>query len=453
MYPYLYPFCYFYINIEAMKTTLERTKGTPRFSFKSKNRAQKNKNTAFTIYLFFTYGGNRLKLSTGIKVKFVDWDFNKQRIRHKAHLTDKDTNNLKLSKIEKAIQEVFNESSLETTNVTPNYLKNRLKIKLNGDKANSVRVKLTFSELIDKYIELKKGRIQKVTLRLYKQAALHVKDYEKNKGKKLELEDINTSFYKAFVNFLETEKEFALNTIGKHIKSIKTFMNFALTEGYTNNQAFKSSDFKVIKEITTEIYLNEDEIEAFYNIDLSKHPNLSHARDLFLIGYYTGQRVSDYNSFKKEDIQTIKGQDYFVITQQKNKKRGRKVYCPITKEIREIMNLRHNGLPPKRIPHKDINDYIKQVGQKLNLKSLNEKVKCEFTKAGIQQTEYAPKYKLIKSHTARRSFATNMYKKGMPVYDIMLFTGHTTEKEFYKYIRIKDEERITHVLGSGFFNV
>jgi hypothetical protein len=35
----------------------------------------------------------------------------------------------------------------------------------------------------------------------------------------------------------------------------------------------------------------------------------------------------------------------------------------------------------------------------------------------------------------------------------MHFTGHTTEKEFYKYIRIKDEERAAHIAQSGYFNL
>ena len=83
----------------------------------------------------------------------------------------------------------------------------------------------------------------------------------------------------------------------------------------------------------------------------------------------------------------------------------------------------------------------------------NELVKCEFTKGGKTITKMIPKYDLIKSHTARRSFCTNKYKAGMSVYDIMLFSGHTTEKEFYKYIRIKDEERASHIVKTGFFNV
>ena len=84
---------------------------------------------------------------------------------------------------------------------------------------------------------------------------------------------------------------------------------------------------------------------------------------------------------------------------------------------------------------------------------MTESIKCEYTKGGEHKTEMIPKCQLIKSHTARRSFCTNKYKAGMSIYDIMLFSGHSTEKEFYKYIRIKDEERAAHIVKSGFFNV
>lgn len=433
---------------------VERAKGTARFAFKSKRKAEENKKENFTIYLFFTYGKKRLKYSSGIKVGFNDWDFNKQRVKNKNTVKFKDHYNSKLNKLENAITEVYEELQEESDSISPQFLKNRLELKLrNEDAPGKTQEKLTFSELIQKFIDYKDGNIAEVTLRSYKQAKNHILSFEKQIGRKLELDEIDSSFHKKFTEYLQKEKQFSKNTIGKHFKTIKTFMNYAVSEGYTNNQKFKSSDFKVAKEITTEVYLTEEEIQAFYDKDLSKYPKLSHARDIFLIGCYTGQRVSDYNSFKEEDVQIIDGQEYFVIVQKKNKKRGRKVYCPITKEIKNIMNSRHNGKPPKRIPDKDLNDYIKQIGQMLELDSLEVKIKCEYTKAGKQEVDYIEKYNLVKSHTARRSFATNKYKAGMPVYDIMHFTGHTTEKEFYKYIRIKDEERATHILKSGFFNI
>jgi integrase len=437
-----------------MKGSEERAKGTARFAFKSLSKLKENKNKEFTVYLFFTYGYSRLKFSTGLKASFNDWDFKKQRFKNRAHLKEKDANNNKLSKIFDAINDVYYEVSLETTDITPSFLKNRLKLKLSDRKAKTINnQKLTFSELAQKYIDYKEGTIRDVTIRSYKQAKSHLDSFEKHKSKLYELEEINTQFYKEFVEFLEDEMEFTKNTIGKHIKTIKTFMNYAVNEGYTNNQSFKSSDFKVIKEVTTQIYLTEDEIEAFYNFDFSKYPKLELARDIFLMGYYTGQRVSDYNCFRTDDIVEQDGIKFFKIVQKKNRKHGRVIHCPITKEMQNIMDRRHNGQPPKKIPDSDLNEWIKDAGQHMDIPSLNKKVKCKYTKAGKEVIEYEKKYNLIGTHTARRSFATNMYKKGMPVYDIMLFTGHTTEKEFYKYIRIKDEERASHVVKAGYFNV
>jgi hypothetical protein len=124
--------------------------------------------------------------------------------------------------------------------------------------------------------------------------------------------------------------------------------------------------------------------------------------------------------------------------------------CPITKEIREIMDKRYGGLPPPSIPEQYINEHIKTIGLELEW---TEAIKCECTKGGKLVTEMVPKYKLLKSHTARRSFCTNMYLRKMPIFDIMLFSGHTTEKEFYIYIRIKEEERAQHIVDSGYFNV
>ena len=40
----------------------------------------------------------------------------------------------------------------------------------------------------------------------------------------------------------------------------------------------------------------------------------------------------------------------------------------------------------------------------------------------------------------------------MPVFDIMLFSGHKREKEFYKYIGIAGEERASHVVSKGYFD-
>tara|TARA_R110001592_G_C13170288_1_gene749764 strand:+ start:224 stop:1528 length:1305 start_codon:yes stop_codon:yes gene_type:complete len=434
-----------------MNKGVERTKGTIRFAFKSSNaKLEENKSLQSIIFLFFSYGKNRFKYSTGYKASFNDWDFKKQRIKNKVGIEDKDKINEVLSDLESYLNKEYSNLINDSKNVSNELLKYKLDVFTGKIIPNQeIDTNLSFFDVIDKYIEQKEGNISIITIRSYKQTKKKLEGYEKHFNKKLMFDYINMSFYNEFNRYMESKK-YALNTIGKHIKNFKTFLNYALAEGYTNNQKFKSNDFKVLKEITTEIYLTDAEIKKMHKKDLSKYPEVAHARDVFLIGCYTGQRISDYNGLSENDIIEIDGYKYFEIKQKKNKKFHRIVNCPITKEMQQIMDLRHNGKPPKKIAESYLNDYIKQVGQMLDWSVL---VKCEYTKGGIEYTEMIPKYDLIKSHTARRSFCTNKYKAGMSVFDIMLFSGHTTEKEFYKYIRIKDQERAAHIVKSGFFNV
>lgn len=437
-----------------MSNRVERSRGTIRFGFKTPQKElEKDTKKEHLLYMFFSYGrGKRLKYSTGFKTSWHNWDAGRNKIRKRADILNSDAVNTHLRDLENKFSDRFEELQLTDPNITPKQLKRELDIITEKIKVTGQPEYLSFFEVIDRFLDEKKGRVTNVTLRSYKQTKKRLEEFEKAENTTLDWSSFDMGFYSKFTRFMESEN-YSLNTIGKHIKSLKTFLNYSVDEGFNNNLKFRNNSFKATKEITTEIYLTEDEIEAFRQKDLTKYPNLEKARDIFLIGCYTGQRVSDYNSFKEEDIISIDGVDYFKIVQKKNRKSGRKVLCPITKEIREIMDKRYEGKPPKRIPAKDLNDFIKQVGQMLEMDSLNQKIKCEYTKGGEFQTEYIEKYNLIKSHTARRSFCTNKYKAGMSVYDIMLFSGHTTEKEFYKYIRIKEEERATHIAKNGYFNL
>ena len=434
-----------------MSKGIERTKGTIRFAFKtSKAKLEENKNLQSLIFLFFSYGKIRFKYSTGYKSCFNDWDFKKQRIKNKVGIENKDKINEDLSDLENQLNKECANILNESKNISNELLKYKLDIFTKKiEPHQEINTNLTFFQVIDKYIQEKESHISIITIRSYKQTKKRLEEYEKHYNRKLMFDFINISFYNEFNTFMES-KDYALNTIGKHIKNLKTFLNYALAEGYSSNQKFKSKDFKVATETTTEIYLTDSEIKEMFDKDLSKFPEVELARDVFLIGCYTGQRISDYNNLSENDIIEIDGIQFFKIKQQKNKKYNREVLCPITKEMRKIMNKRHNKKPPRKIAESYLNDYIKQVGQMLKW---NELVKCEFTKGGKTITKMIPKYDLIKSPTARRSFCTNKYKAGMSVYDIMLFSGHTTEKEFYKYIRIKDEERASHIVKTGFFNV
>lgn len=92
----------------------------------------------------------------------------------------------------------------------------------------------------------------------------------------------------------------------------------------------------------------------------------------------------------------------------------------------------------------------------------NEEIKSVCYRAGFTNLEFKretrggskliltiPKYQMVSSHTARRSFATNFDEDGVPIKQLMAVTGHTTEKAFKNYVKAKAETKFTEFLAVG----
>ena len=85
------------------------------------------------------------------------------------------------------------------------------------------------------------------------------------------------------------------------------------------------------------------------------------------------------------------------------------------------------------------------------LAGIKAPIELDRTQGGQTVKLVLPKYELIKSHTARRSFCTNAYLSGMDSLDIMAISGHKTEKAFLRYIKVSQEERAKRIAEHGFF--
>jgi integrase len=433
-----------------MEKSIKNNSGVVRFAFKETNvNMEKDKKKESPINLIFSYGGKKLKYSTGFKACYDDWDFNKQRIKSNKSLlvNAREVNNL-LNFIDTSLTKEYSKFISEQIEVTNELLKSYLDKLLNKNTNEITSEKdITFIEFAYELLENKKKRITIETYKSYRQTLIKLEMYSKVNKTPITFNSFDKKFVNLFSTFLEEYYDHQQNSLSKHFKNLKTYLIEAVNRGLISNSNFIIKDFCYPTEETTAIYLTEKELQKMFDADLSQNRIMELARDIFLIGCYIGQRVSDYNGLTENDIVTLKGIKYFKIRQSKTKT---DVLCPITKEISEIMRLRHFNLPPKKLNEPDINENIKELGKSLGF---TKKIKCEFTKGGKKVIEMVPKNELIMTHTARRSFCTNMYLKKMPVFDIMVFSGHKTEKEFYKYIRIKGEERAEHIVGKGFFNI
>lgn len=430
-----------------MENKIISTKCSVRFAPKeSMSQLEKKPSIKSLIMLHLSFNGERMKYTTGYKASYSDWNKAKNRFKtNKAGLLYADEANEYLSKLETGIKKEFARLKAEGSLINMAVLRDALDI-LSNKKVNEFEKpsKLTFWEVYDEFLSLKEKQVKTITLRTHKQTKAKLIEFEKETKSKIEFESIDLLFYEQFTQYLR-KKSFAITTIGKHIKNLKVFLNYALLEDYTSNKRFKRTEFKVLTEQTFSIYLTEEEIERLKNLDLSFNKNYERARDVFLIGCYTGQRVSDYNNLSSDNIVIIKNEKYLKIRQ---KKTGEIVDIFMVPEVEEIFE-RYGGNPPARMPEQKLNKFIKDVGR---IAKINEPIIGKNINGKKDLKKTILKHDLISSHTARRSFCTNWYKRGKPIDQIMHFSGHKSEKEFRKYIRIEGEEKASHLVKSGFFN-
>ncbi|MDD5694994.1 MAG: site-specific integrase [Bacteroidales bacterium] len=174
------------------------------------------------------------------------------------------------------------------------------------------------------------------------------------------------------------------------------------------------------------------------------NPAYDLARDVFLVGCYTAQRVSDYSRIRAKNIRKLEnGIRVIELIQQKTKE---KVIIPIRPELEEILKKYSYNLP--KVYEQKVNKNIKEVGK---LAGIKEMINPETIKGGLTVKTETPKHQLIKTHTARRSGCTNMYLAGISPIDIMKISGHKSGKEFKKYINVTREQTAISLTSHPYF--
>lgn len=253
--------------------------------------------------------------------------------------------------------------------------------------------------------------------------------------KELHFDDIDLDFYTNFRDYIVVKKSQAPGTFGTMIKCLKTTLNDAAEYGLHSNTKHKSRNFIKEPSNADTIFLDNDKLDHLFKLDLSDNPRLEKVRDLFLVGAYSGARHGDYSTIRPQDIQG----DFIKIKTQKTNQR---VTIPITTNLRAILNKYDNKLP-EGISNQKFNIYLKEVAE---LAGFDDRVQVTKYKNGKEIVETVPFFSLVSSHSARRSFCTNMFKMGIPSILIMAISGHTTEKSFLSYIRMDNDDKAKMML-------
>lgn len=401
------------------------------------------------IRLSFYYGnpGKRLFYYVGHSLPEEHWDKVRQRAITTRANPHYESLNVSLDDLQKKVLTIYNTFELSGESLSVERFKKEMDI-LTGKTSRSAEQKLTrqnLFEFINSFIQSRKENPEyaRGTISRYKVTLSHLRNFEKYSKKNLDFDSITLDFYERFTKYLYT-KNYTNNFIGKLVCTLKVFLNEATEKGINKNMAFKNRRFSVLREDVNHVYLTEREIDVIYQLDLSENLKLDRVRDLFVIGCYTGLRFSDLSKLSAHHIVHRDDLELIQITTQKTLQ---SVTIPLHPFVKSII-LKYHGNIPRTLSNQKMNDYLKEVGQ---LAGLNEVVSITKTRGGKRSDTVNEKWEIVTTHTARRSFATNAFKSGIPSISIMKITGHTTEKSLMKYIKITNEENAILMYSNDFF--
>lgn len=404
-----------------------------------------NQENATSIFLMFNYGAfeivkgkkryRPLKYYINESIEPKHW--NKEEERARRTYRQYSEFNTRLQAIEAAVYDTYRKLLNDDIEVNNDILKDELDA-LFSPQVQQTTKPMEFMDFFQHYTETANHSYN--TTKTYNQTYRDLKEYEEAYNIKLTFDKVDLDFHNSFINFLQNSRNFAPNTIGQRIKTIKTVLRASHDRGLHDNRDYLKKSFNKPREQTTAIYLCEKELSALYNLNLSNSESLESVRDWFIIGAYTGLRYSDLKRLSKGNI---KAHTIEIKTQ----KTGEIVIIPIARKVKEILQ-KYDYKLPRLISNQKFNKYIKDV---CKLAKIDEPISIEETKGKLSLHKTEPKYNLVSAHTARRSFATNAYLSGLPTINIMKMTGHTTEKSFLSYIKITKEENAKKLIAHKFF--
>lgn len=251
----------------------------------------------------------------------------------------------------------------------------------------------------------------------YKKFVETLTDYEAVIGEKLQLRSLTKKEIEGFIDWLETEN-YQTSTIERNIGRLRFFLNRATELNHEVNQAYKERIyFEEEVEVDT-VYLNPMEIQKIIDKDFSYDDELDVAKQNFLLGLFTGQRISD---FLRLDASNIKDGNFTI----KSKKTNTKTVIPIHFEVDKIINSNF-GCLPRKISSSDFNKHIKTICQVCEIDNIVFG-KVFDNKLKRKKVGFYKKYELVTSHICRRSFATNFADAGSQTLNSVLGWSKTSK--------------------------
>lgn len=247
---------------------------------------------------------------------------------------------------------------------------------------------------------------------------------------------ITDVFWGYFVEFCQARglKASTINTLCSQLRSI---LNWAVKYNATVSPTY--NDFEIRRPRNQEIALTADEVSrvAYFDIDMyyasrraDYRSTMKKVRDMFVLSCNLYQRYSDMVRIEPSCFD----RNLFRITQQKTGNLAcvdLNRYTIDAKTTYRILEAYDYSAPFKG----DIGNYNHYLHILMRDVGLDEPVRIEEKVQGKMVARNVPKWKLISSHTARRTAITVNVLRGHNIHALKRCSGHTDLRVFDNYVR------------------
>ena len=235
--------------------------------------------------------------------------------------------------------------------------------------------------------------------------------------KEVQFTDLTFEFVSSFDNYLQS-KGYHLNTIAKHMKHLKRYVNVAINKEYMDIQKYAFRKYKIKSIEGNHTHLSPEELNKMENLILEgKFTKLQKSKDAFLFCCYAGLRYSDFINLTAANIVELHQETWLIY---KSVKTGIDVRLPL------YLLFEGKGLKVLEHYKEDLDGFFKLKDNSNVNKDLNALAKL------------AKMDKRISFHTARHTNATLLIYSGANITTVQKLLGHKSVKTTQVYANIMD---------------
>lgn len=349
-----------------------------------------------SIYLYCLINGIKKYYSLKYIIDPLHWNQAKQRVNK--NCKDYQEINIKISQ--------YITSATDLVNIADVFKLQVSLIELDELLRSGHYNRESFTEFMKNDIQQYKTKFAHNTIRKYESSLSILQKYKQN----INFNDLNPGFWRKYEMYLIGRGN-NQTSIQKSFKVLNVFINRAVALHIIKENPLQY--IKVAKGESKLKYLTLEELEklaAYYKTKISKQ--YSRALQCFLFSCYTGLRYSDIKELKYKNI--IDG-THLVI---KMKKVNKTVTIPLNDFALELLPEIEKPLPEQNIfmvySNQPMNRYLKEIAAAAKIN------------------------KPIAFHYSRHTFGTCSIEKGIGVYTIRDFMGHSSVNVTQIYAKVMD---------------